>query len=119
MVFTVGEVCGVTTESPRVVLRLTVTTSCFSNCTQSQGYFKTIGRLYNRSAFMQSVAITCSSSDRSCVQAPSFFLCLVFIKVYYPIIEELIVQELCESRVGRPGLSVLTSLLVSVDVKNY
>ena len=28
------------------------------------------------------------------------------------------VQELCESRGGRPGLSVLTSLLVSVDVKN-
>ena len=30
-----------------------------------------------------------------------------------------IVQELCESRGRRPGLSVLTSLLVSVDVKNY
>ena len=30
-----------------------------------------------------------------------------------------IVQELCESRGGRPWLSVLTSLLVSVDVKNY
>ena len=30
-----------------------------------------------------------------------------------------IVQDLCESRGGRPGLSVLTSLLVSVDVKNY
>ena len=30
-----------------------------------------------------------------------------------------IVQELCESRGGRPGLSVLTSLLVSVDVKQY
>ena len=30
-----------------------------------------------------------------------------------------IVQELCESRGGRPGLSVLTSLLVSVDVKHY
>ena len=30
-----------------------------------------------------------------------------------------IVQELCESRGGRPGLSVLTSLLVSVDVKFY
>ena len=31
-----------------------------------------------------------------------------------------IVQELCESRGGRPGLeSVLTSLLVSVDVKIY
>ena len=27
------------------------------------------------------------------------------------------VQELCESRGGRPGLSVLTSLAVSVDVK--
>ena len=31
----------------------------------------------------------------------------------------IIVQELCESRGGRPGLSVLTSLLDSVDVKNY
>ena len=30
-----------------------------------------------------------------------------------------IVQELCESRGGRPGLLVLTSLLVSVDVKIY
>ena len=30
-----------------------------------------------------------------------------------------IVQKLCESRGGRPGLSVLTSLLVSVDVKIY
>ena len=29
------------------------------------------------------------------------------------------VQELRESRGGRPGLSVLTSLLVSVDVKLY
>ena len=33
--------------------------------------------------------------------------------------EETIVQELRESRGGRPGLSVLTSLLVSVDVKLY
>ena len=33
--------------------------------------------------------------------------------------KEVIVQELCESRGGRPGLSVLTSLLVSVDVKLY
>ena len=30
-----------------------------------------------------------------------------------------IVQEMCESRGGRPGLSVLTNLLVSVDVKQY
>ena len=29
------------------------------------------------------------------------------------------VQELCESRGGRSGLSVLTSLMVSVDVKLY
>ena len=35
------------------------------------------------------------------------------------MILRIIVQELCESRGGRPGLSVLTSLLVSVDVKNY
>ena len=32
---------------------------------------------------------------------------------------QIIVQELCESRCGRPGLSVLTSLMVSVDVKLY
>ena len=32
---------------------------------------------------------------------------------------QIIVQELCKSRGGRPGLSVLTSLLVSVDVKIY
>ena len=34
-------------------------------------------------------------------------------------LEQHIVQELCESRGGRPELSVLTSLLVSVDVKIY
>ena len=40
---------------------------------------------------------------------------------YRPIslLSGVIVQELCESRGGRPGLSVLTSLLVSVDVKIY
>ena len=32
---------------------------------------------------------------------------------------ENIVKELCESRGGRPGLSVLTSLLVSVNIKLY
>ena len=32
---------------------------------------------------------------------------------------DIIVQELCESRGGRLGLSVLTSLLASVDVKIY
>ena len=39
--------------------------------------------------------------------------------VVVPNRREVIVQELCESRGGRPGLSVLTSLLVSVDVKIY
>ena len=29
------------------------------------------------------------------------------------------VQELCESRGGRPGVSFLTSLTVSVDVKQH
>ena len=33
------------------------------------------------------------------------------------VLKTLIVQELCESRGGRPGLSVLTSHLASVDVK--
>ena len=34
-------------------------------------------------------------------------------------VARVIVQELCESRGGRPELSVLTSLLASVDVKIY
>ena len=38
---------------------------------------------------------------------------------FYGRRQYLIVQELCESRGGHPGLSVLTSLLVSVDVKLY
>ena len=37
----------------------------------------------------------------------------------YQKLNILIVQELCESRGGRPELSVLTSLLASVDVKIY
>ena len=40
-------------------------------------------------------------------------------KTSYDDLRAFIVQELCESRGGRPGLSVLTSLLVSVDVKIY
>ena len=41
------------------------------------------------------------------------------ISIVFECLVTLIVQELCESRGGRPGLSVLTSLLVSVDVKLY
>ena len=39
--------------------------------------------------------------------------------ILWGLMPSVIVQELCESRGGRPGLSVLTSLLVSVDVKIY
>ena len=63
-----------------------------------------------------------------------FFLFLLFFKHFEPMnqrtepvqqsadshtLKRNIVQELCESQGGRPGLSVLTSLLVSVDVKIY
>ena len=44
---------------------------------------------------------------------------LVAILIIITIIKwGVIVQELCESRGGRPGLSVRTSLLVSVDLKD-
>ena len=39
--------------------------------------------------------------------------------IIHAIYRDIIVQELCESRGGRPELPILTSLLVSVDVKNY
>ena len=58
-----------------------------------------------------------------------FFLLFDWVGVLWPQLSKelkvvrwarrVIVQELCESRGGRPGLSVLTSLLVSVDVKIY
>ena len=44
----------------------------------------------------------------------------VYIQIYAsPRSHRVRVQELCESRGGRPGLSVLTSLMVSVDVKQH
>ena len=45
-----------------------------------------------------------------------FTLC---IRMEVELIIANIVQELCESRGGRPELSVLTSLLAYVDVKIY
>ena len=44
---------------------------------------------------------------------------LLYVRSFWLIRDALRVQELCESRGGRPGLSVLTSLMVSVDVKQY
>ena len=46
-------------------------------------------------------------------------LLLHFFKLLLLCASQNLVQELCESRGGRPELSVLTSLLVSVDVKTY
>ena len=51
--------------------------------------------------------------------APVHLFFYAFRKGYSHARVSLIVQELCESRDGRSGLSLLTSLLVSVDVKNY
>ena len=48
-----------------------------------------------------------------------YFLFEVITRIIIMILIIIIVQELCESRGGRPGLSVLTSLLVSVDVNLY
>ena len=45
--------------------------------------------------------------------------CLCCIRGLTLFSHNVIVQELCESRGGRPGLSVLMSLLVSMDVKLY
>ena len=47
----------------------------------------------------------------------TFFFFLSLIK--FKSLSHIIVQELCESQGGRLGLSVLKSLLVSVDVKLY
>ena len=65
---------------------------------------------------------------RTCVRVRTNVLC-VFVRVcargcmhiyqFDISVSNDIVQELCEGRGGRPGLSVLTSLLVSVDVKLY
>ena len=55
----------------------------------------------------------CVKVEVAVLGSPSIIVLVVSVDV------RLIVQELCESRGGRPGLSVLTSLLASVDVKNY
>ena len=63
----------------------------------------------------------------------SVHFCLIQISVYatanqckktvifndQPTVYDFRVQELCESPSGHPGLSILTSLMVSVDVKQH
>ena len=53
------------------------------------------------------------------VPLPSLVCLITDLYVHGLIVSAVIVHELCESRGGRPGVSVLTSLLVSVDVKIY
>ena len=63
-----------------------------------------------------------SKWNNFCLQILSQMGQLMFWRIFIqtgPLLFGVIVQELCESRGGRPGLSVLTSLLVSVDVKLY
>ena len=64
--------------------------------------------------YSHSISITCDMFAVSLVESREYR----YIKAMNNNIIN-IVQELCESGGGRPGLSVLTSLLVSVDVKNY
>ena len=47
------------------------------------------------------------------------YFCFYFFTLAFYFVPSLDNQELCESRGVRPGLSVLTSHLVSVDVKLY
>ena len=44
---------------------------------------------------------------------------LHFPAILFPKVTSVRVQELCESRGGRSGLSVHMSLMVSVDVRQY
>ena len=53
------------------------------------------------------------------LKAGQTIIITIYIYMYMYTQGRFIVQEVCESRGGRPGLSVLTSLLVSVDVKLY
>ena len=62
-------------------------------------------------------SVVYSRDQASVFKVPAWSQCSVFKGLGQCI--QGIVQELCESRGGRPGLSVLTSLLVSVDVKIY
>ena len=70
----------------------------------------------HRSVLLFSPRVSSKSWSRwCCVAGSTRIFCFVHL---FPDLTA-IVQEQCESRGGRPGLSVLTSLLVSVDVKQY
>ena len=66
---------------------------------------------------------TNNKQPRTCIpttsHTPGSFVPALSISLESNSVHIVIVQELCESQDGRPGLYVLTSLLVSVDVKIY
>ena len=78
------------------------------------------GSTHRRSAYLLTQGIRDRGGIRSKLQSmvTDLVACLQLFLRSFPVAHH-IVQELCESRGGRPGLSVLTSLLVSVDVKLY
>ena len=67
----------------------------------------------------QSLWITSARITRSKIFYSSSFFYFLYPNKSLNHEYQFIVQGLCESRGGRPGLAVLTSFLVSVDVKQY
>ena len=95
---------------------------------ESKARMKIFPVLFQVSKCMMTTAVECinifirqiqSSWWHFPVLTPAYNKCPMTDIFTGPLQFSLIVQELCESRGGRPGLSVLTSLLVSVDVKIY
>ena len=78
------------------------------------------GHASTGSLIVQDCCVRVEVDVLGCPGVLTSLLVSVDIKIYHWVNSSLglvIVQELCESRGGRPELSVLTSLLVSVDVK--
>ena len=70
-------------------------------------------------SYSHSFRIACDTNAVSLFESSEKRYIYIYIYIKAININYIIVQELCESRGGHPGLSVLTSLLVSVDVKLY
>ena len=96
---------------------------------QSCTFFKSDRKTQSLAAFFVIVTVAGELCKLARVTGPEFPLHFSPVRCFLPATGRCraavqktllyIVQELCESRGGRPGMSVLTSLLVSVDVKLY